>query len=574
MKFSASQTPKHRFIHSWSLPGVLLLISLTIYLIFLSFENKALTLALRVLPNEPDKSIGFYRDLLYLAFNEMLWYTGFCLMAWIVWNALSPTQLLKISASPQWLKPGYATPIILVSFFITVAVSYYTLDTFPNSSDEYVYVFQGQTMSEMHLTEKAHPLPQFFHFNHIAQKDGVRVGRFPPGWPIFLAAAFYAGVPVFLVNPILGLITLVVFYRFARKVYNHQIALWSLLILALSSYFIFTSASFFSHTSCMLMMLLFVYCVYTYQERQSVIFIVLAGFFIGMVVTIRYYTAVLIFIPFLITFIDRYRLKVIPLFIWMAVGGAPCVVLLLVYNHSITGNYLLPVTMWAYSDEALGFVRGHSFVKGVEHVIRWGLMFFYWCSPAGLILYVIYLFRKLRNAKDRLVHPEDYAFALLVIGYFFYYEIGGNQYGPRFLFEALPFLILFIVRNVVERKQKWAMALLISGLLYAVVKLPVIAQRERKIIVDRQDPYHLAESRKLSNAVVLISSRVCLIRPMPIGDLTRNDSQFRNDVLYAFDIPERNHELFNFYAGRDFYRYVRHPEEERGELIKIDVKNE
>jgi hypothetical protein len=200
-------------------------------------------------------------------------------------------------------------------------------------------------------------------------------------------------------------------------------------------------------------------------------------------------------------------------------------------------------------------------------------MFLYWCSPGLILLYVIYLFRKIKDRADRFLHPEDYAFVFLLGGYFFYYEIGGNQYGPRFLFEAFPFLVLFVIRKLFQFQHRWAIALLFAGAIYAVAKFPFITQREHRVIEDRLDVYRLAEKNKLHHAVVLIGSRVSVIRPMPIGDLTRNDVAFRNDVLYAFDIPGRNKELFAYYPQREFYRYVREPNNPRGRLIRIE-KNE
>jgi hypothetical protein len=554
--------------------GALFAIPVVAYLFFLLFDDSILAITLPYFPDEPDKSVGFYRDLLHLAFQEIVWYTGFLFLAWIIWRELVMESFASRHILALSTRFGYPKIIIGISFLVTVLVSYYTLDTFPNSSDEYVYVYQGQTMSEGRLTDKAHPLAIFFHFNHVAQKDGVRVGRFPPGWPIFLAAACYAGVPVYLVNPLLGLISLILFYRLAKMLYSEQVALWSLLVMAISSYFIFTSASFFSHTSCMLMVLAFVYCIYKFRESRSLWYMVLAGFFIGMVITIRYYTAVLIFIPFFFFMVKEYRVKAITIFFWMGLGCFPCLALLLIYNHSITGNFFLPVTMWAYEDESLGFVRGHSLLKGMEHLVRWALMFLYWCSPAMLILYVWFLIKKIRNTSKRWIHPEDYAFLLLTTGYFFYYEIGGNQYGPRFLFEALPFLVLFVTRNVFHQNKKFIIALFIAGFVYAAVKIPVIAYREHKIILDREDPYRLVKSNEVHHAVVLISSRVCMIRPMPVGDLTRNDAEYKNDVLFAFDIPGRNHELFAFYPDRQFYRYVRDKEEQRGRLVKVYRESE
>jgi hypothetical protein len=156
-----------------------------------------------------------------------------------------------------------------------------------------------------------------------------------------------------------------------------------------------------------------------------------------------------------------------------------------------------------------------------------------------------------------------------VVGYFFYYEIGGNQYGPRFFFEALPFLVLFVVRQVWNSKEKWATALLCAGMLYMVVKIPFIADREHRVIVERKDVYRLVGEQSIINAVVFLSSHTGIMRPMPTGDLTRNDVRYQNDVLYVRDIPASNQELMDYYPGRTFYKYVRKPEEVKGALVRM-----
>src|SRR5687768_7670749 len=113
-------------------------VPLLIYGLFLFLDDEILAFSLPYFPDEPDKSIGFYRDLLHLAFGEMLWYTGFFLAAWIIWKYTSPARIPAVASPVISFRKNYPALIILVSFVITVGVSFYTLDTFPNSSDEYV----------------------------------------------------------------------------------------------------------------------------------------------------------------------------------------------------------------------------------------------------------------------------------------------------------------------------------------------------------------------------------------------------------------------------------------------------
>jgi hypothetical protein len=550
--------------------ALLILFPLSVYIVAGVFETDLLTHLTSLFSDKPHKSAGFYRDLLQLISQELLWNTALLLLAW-VFVVYVPLLRVTNTIERSLVQNSRICVFITVSlsFTASVVVADRALLHFPNSSDEYAYLYQARTMGSGKLWERGHDLPEFFYFNHIAQKDSISVGRFPPGWPLLLSVAYFTGIPAHLINPILGLITLLVFYSFASRFYNRQVALWSLIALALSSFYIFNAASYFSHTSCALFTLVFVYGTYLHLDTGKKGYALMAGLCLGLVAITRYYTAVLVFVPFFVYLLYRLRLRAVPVFILLGIGSLPCIAFLFWYNNAITGNPLVPVTMWAYADESLGFVRGHSVAKGFEHVGRWILMFFYWCSASVLVLYGVAMCRKLAHRKEWSTRPEDYIFILLMVGYFFYYQIGGNQYGPRFLFEAFPFVVLMSVNMIFRLREKWAMALFMAGIIFAAVRVPSIAYREHLVIEERNDIYTTVKEEKISHAVVLVSSYTGVIRPMPIGDLTRNDIHYANDVLYAQDLGDKNSQLMQYYPDRTFYKYVRNREAVKGRLVRV-----
>lgn len=552
----------------WIASGIIFL--LVSYLLLLFFEQEAARLMMYWFPPSERQGDIFFVDFVMLARAELLWFALLLLLAWGFYAYLSADEMGRSRFVVQGGRSVYCMMLICTSFFLmAVWFADVILEAFPNSSDEYAYLFQAEMFSRGKLWERAHDLPGFFFINNIPQHDGILVSRFPPGWPLVLSSAFEIGMSPTLVNPLLGLLSLVVLYFFAVRYYDRNVAVWTLVIVGLCGFFLFNSASFFSHVSCFLVTLSFVYCVYLYRDKQRLVYAVLAGFFLSFVVLIRYYTALLIFLPFLVYLLVEHRWGVVPLFVGMALGSIPCMAYLLWYNYSITGNALLPVTVWAYPHESVGFVRGHTFLKGVEHLVRWMLMFIYWVSPGLLLLYGVFLVKKLGNSAERLAHPEDYAFLMLTIGYFFYYQIGGNQYGPRFLFEGFPFLALFVVHRVFQSGARWAIALLVACAIYPLLKLPFISYREGEIIDQRQDLYRLVKEQKITNAVVFILSPTSPLRPMPADDLTRNDPMFMNDVIYALALPGINDQIMEYYDGRAFYQYIRDVESERGQLVRI-----
>jgi hypothetical protein len=91
----------------------------------------------------------------------------------------------------------------LVAFLVSIAIGATVLDRFPNSGDEYVYLYQADTMAAGRLSNPAPAEPDAFRFNYIARRDNRLYGTFPPGWPLALALAACLHVPNWAVNPAL-----------------------------------------------------------------------------------------------------------------------------------------------------------------------------------------------------------------------------------------------------------------------------------------------------------------------------------------------------------------------------------
>jgi hypothetical protein len=534
------------------------------------FEEEILDLFVPYMPMTDGKSIFYYKDLFRLGVYEMIWTAALLLVALFLY--FNPAVMHGIEAIERAMtntQGVFAGSVIAIVTSLILITSYIVLQQFPNSSDEYVYLYQGKTLSEGKLWETSHPLEKSFGFNHVAVKDGKMVGRFPPGWPLILALFISAGISTPLVNPLIAVLALLMFYVLANKRFGPVVAGWSLIALAFSGFFIFNSASFFSHGICLLAALIFVYASYRYHENNHVKYAIIAGSALGFLMITRYFTALLIFLPFFLLVLYQQRLRAFRLFFWIGIGALPFAAFLMWYNYSITGNPFQPVTVWAYQGEGLGFINEHTMLKGFEHIVRRFIMFAYWCSPVLLLLYFFFLYQKLTHRTARLVAPEDYFFLALVAGYLFYYEIGGNQYGPRFYYEALPFLILFVVRRIYSEKKYWAKTLLYAAIIIAVIKLPAIAMREHTVIEERLDVYRIVKQDNIDDAVIFLSSGTGAIRPMPSGDLTRNDIEFSNNVLYAIDHAHANESLMKYYKGRKFYKYVRVPGEKTGKLVRV-----
>ena len=111
-----------------------------------------------------------------------------------------------------------------------VAVNQFVLLNFPNSGDEYVYLYQAETMAAGRLWNPAMPSPEIFATNYVIQEPGRTFGSFPPGWPLALALALMLHVPAWLLNPLLGTLTAGLLWALGTRLYGPRagvLAAWA-----------------------------------------------------------------------------------------------------------------------------------------------------------------------------------------------------------------------------------------------------------------------------------------------------------------------------------------------------------
>ena len=206
---------------SWVTLWFILFTSIPAFLfaLLLIFETEIAALLMTLYPPSGRQGFVFFQDLVFLARIEILW-IGFFLLLTLVLAVYPSRTALQEFLNLRTRSKGIFYMMLIASafFFTTLVTASHALEYFANSSDEYAYLFQAEMFSRDKLWERAPDLPDFFHLNNIAQHDGILLSRFPPGWPLILSVAFEAGIAPYLINPLLGLITLVVFYFFCKTV--------------------------------------------------------------------------------------------------------------------------------------------------------------------------------------------------------------------------------------------------------------------------------------------------------------------------------------------------------------------
>ncbi len=459
---------------------------------------------------------------------------------------------------------------VLVTLWL-VAINQLVLLDFPNSADEYVYLYQARMLATGHLSTATVASPELFAFNYIAQEPTRTFGTFPLGWPLALALALVLRVPAWLVNPLLGAVTLGLVWTLGARLYTPRIGVLAAALVAASPFFAFNAASYFSHTFCGAL-LLGAACLAAREDRTPPWLPVAIGLLVGWAVLARYLTGVVCAVPILLWLL-RPGARSARLLALVALGGLPWIVVLMAYNSALSGSpwQLTMTTLTASRWFADGVLLRGADILGTQL-----LRLVSWTPPGLLVAYLVYLRAAGRDTRRGVLHWVP---VLMAGTLFFYVERGGNQYGPRFYAETFPFLALFVAANVFRedgfmskgRRDQTLFALLAVSLALMPIGFAIHAGVERQVIRERMDPYRMAVAAGLQDALVLIGGRVGTARSMAAFDLTRNDLAHQGRVLYGLDEGAPAHcRPAARIAGRTTYLYAWDRAASRGSLRRLD----
>jgi hypothetical protein len=280
-----------------------------------------------------------------------------------------------------------------VYLLVLVGVGSVVLQQFPNSGDEYAYLYQAATLAEGRLSNAAPRVPEAFASNYITQRGDRVFGSFPPGWPLALALAARLHVPVWLVNPACGVMSLVLVWALASELHGTRIGPLAAALVASSGFFVFNGASYFSHTFCGLLLLAAAWTA-AVAGRRPALGPLLTGFCIGWAVVTRYFSGVLCGIAVGVLLVSRTCPDHRRALALMIGAGAPWGLFLLAYNAALSG------TAWHLTTQdvtlSLWFARGFA-MRGLDILATQLLQFMLWTPPALLAAYLWHLRRAARS---------------------------------------------------------------------------------------------------------------------------------------------------------------------------------
>jgi hypothetical protein len=354
-------------------------------------------------------------------------------------------------AAPRWQTPRPPVAVPALALGVTLLAAWVMLDVFaanPHLVDEMAQLVHARAFVDGRLAAPAPEPVESFLITHSWVRDGTWFSQYPPAGTALLALGLMAGLE-WLVNPLLGGMSVVCVFFAARGLYGPKTAVTAAILWAAAPWLMFMSGTYMNHVPSTTLAL--GACALVWGPRHPRAWhAALAGVSLTLVAAIRPLDAVAAGIPILIWIVRRRQWRAIPL---MAAAGAPVLVAWGWYNWRLFGS---PLTLgydilWG-QEHGLGFHSdpwGEPYTPavGLNNMVlavqRLNIYFYEWPIPALLPVAVWALAGRQRRWPDLVLGIAAIAAPIL---YFFYWH-SGFYLGPRFYFATAPFLAIAMARG-------------------------------------------------------------------------------------------------------------------------------
>ena len=474
-----------------------------------------------------------------------------------------------------WQRPAVA---ILLAFFGCLAAGWLGGVAWPNSGDEYSYVFLADTFRAGRLWDPAPPDPQLFAGFHVLVKDGMTFSPYPPAWSAWLVP-FRALRAVWLANPLLTvLLGIALAGACCRLRLSPIVQKPALALVLLTPFTLFLGGSVFPQTMAGALVAGIVWAQLTDEAHPRPWRKLLIGALFGILLLTRYDVFAVVALAYAVDRLVLRRLAAFADGLLVMLGVLPFAACLAAYNAAVTGNPLQLTSTWA-TPLVLG-LPGEGTRTGVL-LVRAALFNLYWLGSLAqfggfpvLLLAAIAFAVKIRHRTCRFY---DFLLPAAVAFYSFVPFTGGHQYGPRYWFWAWPLAMLTITSGLVDATGQFRIAgrrvafegFAAACLVYAAGAFCVLLVTTHIYIDARRAVF--SGQQPQSRAIVLLPNRRLWLWPWQAGgiladnkDFTRNGLDYTAPVLYGRDdVPDAVQRACRL-AGREVFRWV-----EPGRLMRV-----
>jgi hypothetical protein len=463
---------------------------------------------------------------------------------------------------------------VAAAMLLPVAVAYFVLDRFPNSGDEFCYLFSAHTFAGFRLWEAPPILGEHLIPFRTYIFDSKWVSQSPPAWPMVLSTGLLLGIPPWMVNALLGGGVVVMLAAFCRRVGDQTAAVVAAAVFTLTPFYVMNAASYFPHVFSALLILSFCLCLLPDGDIVRGYKLVAAGAIVGLLAMTRYFD-VLPLIPASLLWLARQRRSAWPRSIGLLTAGfTPLLLLLMLYQYFITGSPFRSTYSIINTSEVSEIFVGLDPLRILDGVVVTAgrlVELALWTSPVLVIVYCCCLALKFR---DRKLAFYDLVFPTFVLAFLVYATFGGNRYGPRFYFDAFPLMMVTMVSALpsitarLERPMDRAMLPIASlaCVLYFVGTWPLLLTAFQLQVFSRQEPLRLVQQAVTGSAVVILDTSSSI--GLHDFDLVRNPPAMDGAVLYARSDTDIG-ALRKAFPDRSIWRYSRRDFSQPGQLTPV-----
>ena len=287
-------------------------------------------------------------------------------------------------AGRRWYRCAVAVLAVFV-FIMAGVISERVFERLPHLEDELAYLYQarifagGQIVIDSPEDHRAFWQPFVIDY----EPSGKRFGKYPPGWPAVLALGVAAGCP-WLVNAVLGALTVILVFRLGREMWGVPVGLLAALLTAFSPAALLLNGTLMAHTAALFFASFFLWCCWRLERHSQLLpWTLAAGVALGALFVTRPLSAVAVGLPFLVwagasivsgwkstsaeSRTSRLRAGVALIVVAAVVGSA-----VPLFNAVATGNPTTDLYRLVWSYDRLGFGdghgrTGHTIVNGLRH---------------------------------------------------------------------------------------------------------------------------------------------------------------------------------------------------------------
>lgn len=378
----------------------------------------------------------------------------------------------------NFYKKYYRQAVVLL--LLTIAILLIITGNFafnfrPHIIDSISQLFQAKIFSNFKIITQ-HPQELSFFINQNFVYDaGHWSAQYPPGHSLLLAVGGLIGN--FWISPfIMSFASAYMIYKATKLIYNSNIAIISLLLLTISSFFIVMGSSYMNHVSSLFCLSCFLYFFLLWEKGSATKYLYIASIFMGVAFLVRPYSAFLVGLACLApTILKISKQKNIYVLFVSAFFFIMVASLLLAFNYLSTGDAFLTgyIKNWG-EGHSLGFHQdpwGNDFalwqgiLNQILNLVLLNSYLFESLIPGLLPIALFFIIAKKLDFKDLFLISGIFIY---VLGHVFYWHTD-FYLGPRFLYDSLIFLIPLTSRSI--------------NYLYSRIPKKVFLKQELKIFI-------------------------------------------------------------------------------------------